>query len=77
MLDTIYANKINKNQINESSIIYYFKSDNKVIGIVSSEELSLNGTIVLYTATNHRFLGYLIEIEKPKKLTNIIYYVCD
>ena len=79
MLNTIYAIRITKNKIWKGMYINWFKrvKDNKLIGIVSFGQLNTEDTVVLYTATNHRWLGYLDKIETPAKTTGAIYYVCD
>ena len=79
MLNTIYANRVNKRDIdfdNPNIRVYYYRNKyGKLCGIVSYGTLSLEDTIVLYTASNHRFVGYL-DFAIPKWREATIYYVC-
>lgn len=77
MLNTIYANRIKKSEINfESAKIYWFSnSKNQLVGVVSYGTLTLNDTVVLYTATNRRFISFLDKNLENTKGT--VYYICD
>ena len=77
MLDTIYANRVKKSDINfDGAKVYWFRNyKNQVVGIVSYGELTLSDTVVLYTATSHRFVGFLDKELNNTKGT--VYYVCD
>lgn len=81
MLNTIYANRVNEKDIdfeNKDIRFYYYRnSKNKLVAIVSYGALSLEDTIILYTASNHRFIGYLDwAYDMPQKNEKVIYYVC-
>ena len=77
MMNTIYANKVKKSDINfDGAKVYWFKNyKNQLVGIVSYGEFSLNETVVLYTANTHRFVGFLDRDVNNTKGT--IFYVCD
>ena len=78
MLNTVYANRIKKSQIEQNAIIYYFKNySGRYIAIVSYGTLSLNDTVQLRLGTTRRFLGYFDKSEKPYRQSSVAYYVCD
>lgn len=77
MLETIYANRVKKSDINfDGAKVYWFRNyKNQIVGIVSYGELTLSNTVVLYTATSHRFVSFLDKELNNTKGT--VYYVCD
>lgn len=77
MLNTIYANRVKKSDINfDEAKVYWFRNyKNQLVGIVSYGELTLSNTVVLYTATSHRFVSFLDKEFNNTKGT--VYYVCD
>lgn len=78
MLNTVYANRVNKSQIEQGAIIYWFKNDSgRYVAIASYGTLSLNDTIQLRSGTTHRFLGYLNKTREPYRKPGVTYYCCD
>lgn len=77
MLSTIYANRTKKSDIdfNDAKVYWFRNSKNQLVGIVSYGTLTLNDTVVLYTANSHRFVSFLDKDVYNTKGT--IYYVCD
>lgn len=78
MLKTVYANRINKSQIESNANIYWFKNYlGRYVAVVSYGTLSLNDTIQIRSGTTHRFLGYFDKAEKPYRTSSVTYYCCD